>query len=220
LHEARALFKYWREQNIPYVFFNTNLSEANPLSFIGQNLFESGRVAGELMLLGKSEPAKFVVLHVNEDVHNSPHLMEKEKGFVSYCKSFSAPVEVISMNLSSAHRLSIEKAVKTIALDLSIGGVLITTSKGTSLIASLLSSYKRKDIRIIGYDLLEQNLIHLKLGAIQFLINQNPKRQTFLGVSHLANYLLFKKTPSVLDLFPLEIITKENLDSYLASEIH
>ncbi len=61
---------------------------------------------------------------------------------------------------------------------------------------------------------------YLKKGMIKFLINQNPTRQTSLGVSHLANLLLFKKVPPSLDLFPLEIVTKENLSPYLTSGIY
>ena len=57
-------------------------------------------------------------------------------------------------------------------------------------------------------------------GTIDFLINQNPKRQAFLGISHLVNFLMFKREAPETDLFPLEVITPENLDSYLGSGIH
>jgi LacI family transcriptional regulator len=220
LHEARAFFKYWKENNIPYVLFNTNLNEAHPLSFIGQNLFESGKVAGELMLLGHQEQAKVVVLHIDEDVNNSPHLIEKEKGFLAYCNSLPFHVEVISINVSHAKKYTLEKIIESISKDAKVTGILVTTSKETALVASLLEQNKRNDLRLIGYDLLHQNLVYLKKGVIKFLINQNPTRQTSLGVSHLANFLLFKKVPPSLDLFPLEIVTKENLSSYLNSGIH
>ena len=220
LHEARAFFKYWKENNIPYVLFNTNLNEAHPLSFIGQNLFESGKVAGELMLLGRQEPTKIVVLHIEEDVNNSPHLSEKEKGFRAYCESVLFSVEVVSINVSHTKKSTLDKTVENIAFDTTVAGILVTTSKETALVAGLLEQYNRNDIRLIGYDLLEQNLTYLKKGMIKFLINQNPTRQTSLGVSHLANFLLFKKVPLSLDLFPLEIVTKENLSSYLTSGIY
>ncbi len=220
LHEARAFFKYWRENNTPYILFNTNLKEASPLCFIGQNLYESGKLAGELMLIGQQNQTKLIVLHIDEDVKNSPHLTEKEKGFRSYCESSSLAPEVVSINLSHALLSSIHQCIQEIAADLQVKGIFVTTSKEPSIVASLLEPYKRTDIRLIGYDLLEQNLVHLKTGTIRFLINQNPKRQAALGISHLANYLLFKKSPPPLELFPLEIITKENLDSYLNSDIH
>ncbi len=220
LHEARSFFKYWKENNVPYVLFNTNLTEAHPLSFIGQNLFESGKVAAELMLLGHTETIKLVVLHVEEDVHNSPHLIEKEKGFIEYCKSMPFEVNVISLNLGHVNKNSMERVLNSITDDKEVKGLLITTSKETAIVASLMKEYNRPDICLIGYDLLDENLMYLRAGTIKFLINQNPKRQAQLGISHLANYLLFQKTPSLQELFPLEIITKENLNSYMASGIH
>jgi len=69
--------------------------------------------------------------------------------------------------------------------------------------------------------MLQENLKYLKTGAISFLINQNPKRQAFQGISHMVNhFLFFKKEIPRTELFPLEVITKENVDSYLASGIH
>jgi LacI family transcriptional regulator len=220
LHEARAFFKYWKDNNIPYVLFNTSLREAHPLSFIGQNLFQSGSVAGELMLFGHHAQTNVVVLHIDEDVNNSPHLIEKEKGFLAYCNSLRFQVEVATINVGRANKADFEKRLKSIAADKNITGILVTTSKHTALVASLLEKHERTDILLIGYDLLAQNLPYLKRGVIKFLINQNPKRQTLLGVSHLASFLLFRKLPPTVDLFPLEIITKENVSSYLASRIH
>ncbi len=220
LHEARSFFKYWKDNNIPYVLFNTNMKEANPLSFIGQNLYESGKVAGELMLMGQVEAKKLIVLHMDEDVTNSLHLTEKETGFRDFCKDYNNTLEVISLNIKHGERTSIEEAINNLFSDLSIKGIFVSTSKETALVASLLEKANRPDIVLIGYDLLEQNLVYLKRGIIRFLINQNPRRQASLGISHLANHLLFKKNPPVLDLFPLEIITRQNVESYLMSEIH
>jgi LacI family transcriptional regulator len=88
------------------------------------------------------------------------------------------------------------------------------------VVASYLEKKGKQKIRLIGYDILEDNLKYLKAGTIDFLINQNPKRQAFLGISHLANHLIFKKQAPERDLFPLEVITQQNLESYLNSGIH
>jgi len=63
--------------------------------------------------------------------------------------------------------------------------------------------------------LLKNNIHYMHEGVIHYLIHQNPGRQSFLGISYLVNYSLFKKQPPLTDLFPLEIITRENLKSYL-----
>ena len=64
-----------------YVLFNTNIPESKPLSFIGQDLFQSGKLAGQLMSIGNAMAEEIVILHIGEDVKDSVYLMEKEKGF-------------------------------------------------------------------------------------------------------------------------------------------
>src|SRR5690606_25667728 len=82
--EALTFFERVREQEIPYVLFNTNIPEVRPLTFIGQDAYRSGTVGAELMYLGQQSGGKLAVLHLDEDFHNSLHLLEKERGFRAY----------------------------------------------------------------------------------------------------------------------------------------
>ncbi|MCC9137868.1 substrate-binding domain-containing protein [Pontibacter silvestris] len=218
--EALPFFDLFKEDGIPYVLFNTNIPEVQPLSFIGQNLFESGKVGAELLHLRQSSTGTFALLHINEDSNNSVHLLEKERGFKEYFKENKLNVKIKILDLSNREESSIENELLGLLLEPQLQGILVSTSKGSSYIASLLEKHKKQDIRLVGYDLLEENIRYLKSGVIDFLINQNPKRQAFLGISYLANYLLLKKEPPLTDLFPLEIITRQNLKSYLESGIH
>ena len=97
-------------------------------------------------------------------------------------------------------------------------GILVTTSKGASTVSALLDKEGKKDIRLVAYDLLQRNIDSLKSGIIDFIINQDAKRQASLGISKLVNYLLFKKELPPAYLFPLEIISRQNLNSYI--QIH
>jgi LacI family transcriptional regulator len=99
-------------------------------------------------------------------------------------------------------------------------GLLVTTSKGASIVSNLVQKHGKNGIRLVAYDLLKENLHYLNNGIIDFLINQNSRRQGFIGISQLANYLVFKKDTSPSYLFPLEIITRQNLNSYLNSGSH
>lgn len=219
-HEALPFFRLFSSGNIPYVLFNTNIPEAKALSFIGQNLVESGKVGAELLHLQQHKTGTFALLHINESSLNSIHLLEKEKGFQEYFKENKLDVRVQVLNLNKKEESSVEKKIEKLLQDPELRGILVSTSKGASLVSALLQAHGKGDIRLVGYDLLEDNIQYLKAGLIDFLINQNPKRQAFLGISYLANYLLLKKEPPQQDLFPLEIITRQNLRSYLESGIH
>jgi LacI family transcriptional regulator len=212
-----------RDKNIPFVLFNANIPELNPLCFIGQDLFQSGVLAARLMraeLL--DEESILAILHVGEDIEESVYLMDKERGFRDYIKKVksNSQVTVRSYNFNIPTH-SIGRQIETL-LDVSnLKGIYVTTSKALGPIASVLAAHPRKpEISLIGYDMLDENLRYLKKDVITFIINQNPKRQPIVGISHLANSLLFKRQIPTIDLFPLEIITKQNLESYLASSIH
>lgn len=219
-HESVPAFELFQEHNIPYVLFNTNIHEAKPLAFIGQNLSQSGKVGAQLMILGQHGPGTFAVLHIDEDVQDSVHLLEKERGFRSHLDENSkSQYEIVTFSISPNSPTFNEQMTKLIASE-SLKGIFVSTSKGTAVAASFLEQHGKNEIRLIGYDILIENLKYLRSGVIDFLINQNPKRQAHLGISHLVNHLMFKKNTPGTDLFPLEIITQQNVDSYLGSGIH
>lgn len=225
--EALPILQMFKENAIPYVLFNTNIPETQPLTFIGQDLFSSGQVGAQLMDLDQNAGGMLAVLHLSEDIHNSRHLSEKERGFRDFFKRTKrlnnnpkmSGFDIVEFNLS-ADDPSFNKKLNDLLDDETLKGIFVTTSKGTSMVASYLEKRGKNGTRLIGYDMLEENLKYLRSGVIDFLINQNPKNQTFRGISHLVNHLLFKKKAPVMDLFPLEIITRWNVESYLFSEKH
>lgn len=219
-HEALPIFELFNASGIPYVLFNTNIPEARPLTFIGQNLYQSGRVGAELMHIGQNSPGTLAVLHIDEDIHESVHLLEKERGFRAFFKEKSKiDFNIVDFSFNVKDPVFTDR-LKTLLDDPTLKGIFVSTSKGTAVAASLLAQYGKREIRMVGYDMLEENLKYLRSGIIDFLINQNPKRQASLGISHLVNYLMFKKSAPDTDLFPLEVITQQNIDSYLGSGIH
>lgn len=218
-HESLKFFELCKTSDIPCVLFNTNIKEINPLSFIGQNLYQSGRVAADLIGLGKEEPGILAVLHVHEDLDNSVHLLEKERGFREYFQEKNHWFEIKTLNLGNPEEKGFIEPLRSILSDQRLKGIFVTTSKSSFIVASFLEQSGRKGVTFVGYDMLEENLHYLRSGVINFLIHQNPRRQASLGISLLANYLVFKKQIPPTNLFPLEIITLYNLESYLNSQV-
>lgn len=214
--EAVEFFQLCKERNIPFVVFNNNIPEAQPESFIGQDLHQSGRVAAELLHMNQSGPAAFAILHIYDDIHSSTHLSEKERGFKEYFEELQEKnFDVLSFDMSNTQEHDLEKELKALLDHPNLKGILVTTSKGASAVSAVLEKYGKRGVRMVAYDLLKENMNYLRKGVVDFLINQNARQQAFIGVSQLANKLLFnKKIPSTY-LFPLEIISRQNLRSYL-----
>jgi len=212
-YAALPFFKRLSETKIPFILFNTHLAEANALSFIGQDLFKSGRLAGELIALGQKANSSYAIVHIDEDLSNSVHLVEKERGFKDYFQKSSDARVVHTFTLNILKASQFQNQIESILQTPNLAGVYVSTSK-VYLVAHPLKK-KNPSIRIVGYDLIKENVIGLEDGSIDFIINQNPMRQAKLGIQALANYLIFNKQIPTTYLFPLEVITRENVSSYL-----
>lgn len=221
-HETLPYFNRFQSVGIPYVLFNTNIEQVNSLSFIGQDLHQSGKVGGELMQMAlRAESGSLAVLHINEDLGNSVHLAEKERGFREYfLQKDHNNFRVKTLNLYNPSEATLETQVEGLLKEPTLKGIFVSTSKGTSLIAFILERHKRNDIKLIGYDMLEDNIRFMQKGIISFLINQNPKRQAFMGINHLVSHLILNKPAPARDLLPLEIISPQNINSYLSANSH
>jgi LacI family transcriptional regulator len=219
--EALDFFAACQKKKIPFVTFNNNVTETEGLGYVGQDLYQSGQVGAELLQIDQKEPGTYAILHIYDDISNSTHLKEKERGFMDYFLNLNGSQnKVTSLDLNMAHRQTLEKDLMKLLKEKSLKGLLVTTSKGASVVSQVLEKHGKNGIRLVAYDLLQENLNYLNKGIIDFLINQNSRRQAFTGVGQLANYLVFKKEPRAPYLFPLEIITRQNLSSYLRSMQH
>lgn len=218
--ETMPFFSQWQEQNIPYVLFNTHIAEAEALSYVGQDSYQSGLLAGKLLHFGQPQPCDILVAHIDEEISNAAHLLKKEQGLQDYFKQADPEgqynIVVISLNRSNQDKFN-QELDKVLNDNPHIRSIYITTSKAYD-IAARLEQKGVSNIKLVGYDLLPRNLYYLHTGQISFLINQNPKGQGYWGIHQLANHLVFKKGVTELKYLPLDIVTKENAAYYTQPE--
>ena len=226
--ESLAFFARWQELGIPFVLFNTYIAGLPALSYVGQDSYQSGYLAGKLVQLGQPQPSTFLIAHIAEDLGNSLHISQKERGFRDYFAQLAAggapepaagerprpPYPILSAELPNPADPAFGRQLgRLLDEEPELRGIFVSTSKAYE-IAPYLQAYRREEIRLVGYDLLERNLHFLREGVIDFLINQNPKKQGYRGVYALADLLVFKQDVAPLKYLPLDIITKENLEYY------
>ncbi|MEO8253227.1 MAG: substrate-binding domain-containing protein [Flavobacterium sp.] len=192
--------------------FNNHLKSNTIKSFVGQDLFQSGRVAARLLdLLIKK--GIIAIVHIDEDFKNAVHMQEKEKGFRDYFKSIEdSELNILTYKLK--HPGFKNMLTSIIDKNPSLAGIFVTTSKAYQ-VAEVTSKINNRKIAIIGYDLLETNMDYLNKKFIDFLIHQNPKRQAYLGLISLIEYFIFDKEIQSQKLLPIYIINTENAKDYL-----
>lgn len=216
-HETLPFFESWKKAGIPFVLFNTQIAEYDPLSYIGQDSYQSGILAGKLIHFGQPDPCAILVAHIDEKISNAAHLLKKEQGLINYFrqKNLDHQYKIIRAELDRSNlSVFIKQMDNIIENTLHLKQIFVTTSKAYE-IAMYLEQRHINDIKIIGYDLMPKSIQFLNKGTISFLINQNPKGQGYRGIYQLADHLVFKKEVSIIKYLPLDIVTKENLNYYL-----
>lgn len=210
--EAVEIIKKYDSLNIIVNTFNNQVDSVLVKSFVGQDLFKSGRVAAKL-LDSITNFGQIAIVHIDETYKNAVYIQEKERGFRDYfeekedSKYTITTLKLKNPNIENNFNIFLNENPDLTA-------IFITTSKVYQL-AKIINEIDHEKISVVGYDLIDENIIYLKQGIIDFLINQNPKRQVYLGVCSLVEHFLFNKSNSQKNLLPIDIINSENFDLYL-----
>ncbi|SFW65414.1 LacI family transcriptional regulator [Sinomicrobium oceani] len=212
--ESLAFAEKCVKKKIGLATFNGSLPEGQAGSFIGQDLHQSGRVAGKLLHQLLGDDKKVAVIHADEAYQNAIHMQEKEKGFRDYYEGLKGNTTIITQTLPHKDIKNVAQSMKHFfAEHPDVSGLFVTTSKGYLLDGALPETHA--GIPVVGYDLIEKNIKALESGVIDFLIHQNPRQQAYLGVSYLSEYFAFDKKIPGKKLLPIDIVNSENYIHYL-----
>jgi LacI family transcriptional regulator len=216
--ESLGFFEKWQKMSIPFILFNTQITEFNPLGYIGQDSYQSGLLAGKLIHYGQPNPTTIVVAHIDEQLSDSVHLQKKEKGFRNYfSQNNTNHFKIESIQLSRSDPAGFAEGIdRLLESDAGISAIFVTTCKAYE-VAKYLEQRRIDHISIVGYDLLAPNLHYLASGKISFLINQNARAQGYWGIRELTDHLVFKREVPELKYLPLDVVTKENMNYFTGS---
>jgi LacI family transcriptional regulator len=210
--EALGVIENYNSLGIISSTFNNQLQSSDLKSFVGQDLFQSGRVAARLLdLLIKK--GLIAIIHIDEKFKNAIHMQDKERGFRNYFSELEGDkFELITCKLKHPQfEIRLNDFLNSHS---SLAGIFVTTSKAYQ-VAEITSKIKDKKIALVGYDLLENNINYLNKGDIDFLIHQNPKRQANIGITSLIEYFIFGKDIPTEQLLPIDIVNTENAKNYM-----
>jgi LacI family transcriptional regulator len=214
--ESIAFCSYLQKEKIPFVFIDGFIENTEFLAYIGEDIFQSGRVAGQLIDMITAKKSDILVVTIARNIQNVHHLSNRTKGFLSYFEnSGKNKGEKIIINIPDPSPDSVKNAVdKSLMENPGIRSIFITGSR-SYLIAIYLEKKGLNSINLIGYDLLDSNVGFLKSGTTRFLIGQRPEEQTYKGIKKLFEYLSLHKIPDKIEYLPVDIVTSENVNFFL-----
>ncbi len=203
-----------KELKIPYVFINSDIPAQDSLCYIGPELFKSGYLAGSLASLSRRSHGQYLVVNIVKEVDNQYHSIRKQDGFKSYFKDKGIDAEIIEANIHQTDYEAIEhRLTEAFTRHPDIKAAFVTNSRVFS-VARFIEKKRLRDVVLVGYDYIEENIHYLKNGLINFLICQKPEEQGYRGVMALYHHLILKIPIPNIDYMPIDIITNENYEFY------
>lgn len=211
--EAKLFIDQCLATSIPVVTFDTPVAETGPLCIVGTDPFRSGMTAAELLHKTAPKKGRFVIMHFDREPGNSVQMQEREKGFISYLKNECPKRKYMVIVLNNAsHNYSFQ--LRELFQARKISGIFVSNSKAFRA-AAFISREGIRKVRLVGYDLISENIKLLKSGHIDFLINQDPGRQAAESTEALCAYLVYGTKPAERIVFPAAIVTRTSVDSHI-----
>lgn len=198
---------------IPYVFIDTNIKDANSMTYIGPNLFKSGYAVAHLLDYIVKDTDLICLVNIFKYAATAYDAEEKENGFRFYFKDVNKKRSIKRLNIENSDNNKIESEFKKIIKKLSPKVIIVMNSRAFHL-GKVMDEIEKKDIIVIGYDYTERNLNFLIKGNIDFLICQRSKEQGYQSVMALYNKLIKGDEVKKINYTSIDIVTKENYELY------
>jgi len=214
--ETKEFFDRCSEQGIPFISVNDNIRHPDQVSYVGQDPRRSGSVAAQLMKTGMQGKGSLLVVSIARDMDNYNHILNREQGFREYWENSngSPAPEIITRAMPKDTYNYIKRALGALFDEYGeIKGIFVTNSR-VYQVARFLQNTDRKDVMLVGYDLINPNIKYLNSGTIDFLISQKPREQGYRALISVFNALRLNKQLTPEQLIPIDIICKENLCCY------
>jgi len=201
-------------KNLPVVLFNSLLDSPFVSSYVGQDAYHSGLVAAQLIAYGLEAEGDVAIVNMSARKDLYAHIINREQGFRDYFSGLpDKGRQLISIDLNGADDLLLRKELDRICGSFQIAGFFVTNSR-VHKVARFLADTGRQHVRLVGYDLLPENIQFLKQDRIDFLLSQKPEEQAYKGLTSLFNLVVFNREPEEKQWLPIDIITRENLAYY------
>ena len=210
---ARSYFQHKK----PFILIDSDIDGLPSLSFIGKNPVQSGQTVARLIhQVTRHIPGmkKVWTLNVSKDLNQMYALLARESGFMSYFAEKHLQNEYSYSTREMEDRGNQKDIDSQMAelLSKEIPHAIYVTGSRVHKIAAALKKLKlEKKPLLIGHDLIEANRARVQDESIDFLIEEEGRRQGALAVETMVRHIIYKEYPENKQMMNLMIYTRENL---------
>lgn len=167
------------EQNIPVITFNSDIPESRRLCFVGQDLYKSGRVAGNIMasLIRTGEK---IVIGCGLPQYKAHH--ERVEGFVYELKKRGIQEEQWKVFHTDQNYQATYRRLNEICREECIHGIYMSVEPNSACGAYLEEHPMKQRPYVICHDTAPETIEYLRKGIFDYIIDQNICRQSYYSL--------------------------------------
>ncbi len=215
--ETLKLTSKLSEAGVLFSFIDSIIEEAEFLTYYGQNSTLSGYIAAKFLVEDLVENDKILVIRTKRKGAVSNQTRNRYNGFMSYLneKGLVNKIQLIEAELLDDNEVANRELLKKILTDNTNVKAAITFNSKVFRLARKFEILGIQNIRLIGYDLLSENVNYLQKGVISLLLAQRPEKQAYMSAKDMCKKLIFNQEVSRINYMPIDILIKENIDAYM-----
>lgn len=203
------------DRDIPCVFVDADIPGCRRLAFFGTSSADAGAVAARLLTDRIPRDADILVgsiVHRGDEGSNQCRL--REEGFRSYLDrcGFRGRLHSVALHIRDERRNTrlLDELLRTHPR---IAGA-VTFNSTSYILGRYLERSGRRDIRLVGYDIIPANERMLLSGTATALIAQRPEAQGHYAIMALCERLAGAPPPADPGPMPIDILLRENIAFY------
>jgi simple sugar transport system substrate-binding protein len=200
-------------QGIPVVTFNTDNPTSKRLAFVGQDLVQSGRVAGKLLADTLGGNGNVIITTLDAAAQWS---IDREKGAREALSQFPG-IKVITTVTTGTEPQQIYGAVENaMQAHPEVNGILSLECCSTPAAGEYVQRNHLTDkVKIVGFDMLPTTINLVQGNVIAATIDQAPEKQSYEAVRLLLDVL---KGQTIKDIDTgAAVYTNKNIADYAVS---
>ncbi len=215
--ESVMLARSYFQHNKPFILIDSDIDGLPALSFIGKNPVQSGQTVARLIhQVTRHIPGRKRVwtLNISKNLSQMYALLAREGGFMSYFAEKHLQCDYSFSTLEMEDKGS-QKEIESQLAELMKNdlphAIYVTGSRVHKIAAALKKLKPEKKPLLIGHDLIDANRAGVQDESIDFLIEEEGRRQGSLAVETMVRHIIYKERPESKQMMNLMIYTRENL---------
>ncbi len=219
--ETRAFTERLHGHDIPFILLDSYIPDLRPLSFYGQDSFCSGYFSAKILMLIASGEREIMLMKQTKDGKVASKQQEnREVGFKHYMQDHypSIRIKVLDLPLDAADG-ECDGLLEAFFRENPNVHHCITLCSKAYIVGEFLLRTNRRDVQIMGYDMVARNAKCLRLGAVSFLVAQHAYMQGYNSVDTLFKAIVLKTKVDPVNYMPIELLSRENVDFYRRTQL-